>query len=157
MHLKLAQADFDAFGNVELPVVTEMSADQLGEIMQNVMLVEDWCRRVKEHAHNEAIHGRMPTGFKLVAKRATRKWRDEEEAATKLYALYVLEDEDIYVRSMKSPAKIEPLLPGKNQKERAACIESLVTKESSGTTLAPDNDPRAAVQADAAGEFGAID
>ena len=151
--MKLAQADFDAFGAIELPVVADMTSSSLAEVLRHATEIEAWCQRVKEFAHNEAIHGRMPVGFKLVAKRATRKWKNEEEAATALYALYVMDDDEIYVRKMKSPAQIEPLLPGKNKQARAAAIESLVVKASSGTVLAPEEDSRPAVQADATGEF----
>src|SRR5690606_11323205 len=85
--LKLAQAEFDAVGNMTLPVVTEMSAAELGETLERVTEIEDWCRRVKEHAHLEAVHGRMPQGWKLVQKRATRRWVDENEAADVLASL----------------------------------------------------------------------
>jgi hypothetical protein len=46
-------------------------------------------------------------------------------------------------------------MPGKNKKERGDALAELVSKESSGTVLAPDSDPRPAVKADAS-EFGAV-
>ena len=151
--LKLAQADFDTFGAIELPAVVDMTSEKLAEVLRHATEIEAWCQRVKEFAHNEAIHGRMPTGFKLVAKRATRKWTNEEEAANELFYKLGLREE-LYIRKLKSPAQVEPLLPGKNKQIRAALLNGLITKASSGTTLAPEEDPRPAVQGDAAGEFG---
>ncbi len=149
----LAQAEFGALDEMTLPVVSEMAPEQLALTLVYATEIKDWIKRVEEHAHNEAIHGRCPPGYKLVAKRATRKWKNESDAAIALWSLFALGEDDIYVRELKSPAKIEPLLPGKNKTERAKLIGDLVTKESSGTTLAPANDPRPAVQADAS-EFG---
>ena len=50
---------------------------------------------------------------------------------------------------LKTPAQVEPLMPGKNKKQRAAAMADLVNKESSGTVLALADDPRPAVRADA--------
>lgn len=153
--LRLAQAEFSTIDEMELPVVTEMPPEELARILTVADQIEDWCRRVKDHAHMEASHGRIPPGFKLVAKRATRKWRDETEAFDALEQLVADSDAIWQPRKMKSPAQIEPLMPGANKKKRAAALNFLVVKESSGTVLAPDSDPRPAVQADAS-EFGEV-
>lgn len=152
--LGIAKAEFSPIGELDLPIVSEMSSGALAEVLKEVDQLEEWCRRVKEHAHSEAVHGRMPTGFKLVAKRATRKWRDEGSVRDTLADTYGLSDEQIYVDpKLKSPAQLEPLLPGKNKGERSKRLEPFVTKESSGTVLAVESDPRPAVRADAS-EFG---
>lgn len=146
--LAIAQAEFSALGEMELPVVADMAPEKLAEILRGVDQLEDYCRRVKEYAHNEAVHGRCPPGFKLVAKRATRKWKDEASAAVMLDEAFGLVD--IYTEpKLKTPAQIEPLLPGKNKAARAKAIEAMVSKESSGTVLAPEGDARPAVRADA--------
>lgn len=148
--LRIAQAEFSAEGTMDLPIVTDMKPEVLAEILKEVDQLEDWCRRVKEHAHSEAIHGRMPTGFKLVAKRATRRWKDEASAISALTNIYDLSSEQLYKEPvLKTPAQVEPLMPGKNKAERAKKLEKLVSKESSGTVLALENDPRPAVRADA--------
>jgi hypothetical protein len=146
--LKIAQADFSALGEMELPVVADMKPEQLAEILRGVDQLEDYCRRVKEYAHHEATHGRCPPGFKLVAKRATRKWKDETAAAAMLEDAFGISD--IYTEpKLKTPAAIEPLVPGKNKAARAKALEALVSKESSGTVLALEGDARPAVRADA--------
>lgn len=79
--LQVAKAEFGEVGDgIQLPQPASMTPDQLGALLEEVTLVSDWAKRVLDHAHQEASHGRIPTGFKLVAKRATRKWCSEEEA-----------------------------------------------------------------------------
>lgn len=146
--LAIAMAEFSPVGEMELPIVHEMTPEALAKTLDQIGQLEDFCRSVKEYAHNEAIHGRCPPGFKLVAKRATRKWRDEAEAAAAIEDIYGIQS--IYTEpKLKSPAQIEPLMPGRNKKEREKALAPLVTKESSGTVLAPETDPRPAVRADA--------
>lgn len=153
--MAIAQAEFDFFNDVTFVSPPTMSSDQLAVILRNANQLESWLNSVKEYAHDEAIHGRMPTGFKLVANRATRRWSDEKIVVAELRRLG-LSSLDIITEKLKSPAQIEPILPGKNKKERAAQIDHLVTKKSSGTVLAPIGDPRPAVQGDA-DDFGAIE
>jgi len=154
--LTIAQAEFSVVGEeLTLPVVAQLDPENLAKILTEITQLEDWCRRVKEHAHAEAVHGRCPPGFKLVANRATRRWRgDDANVAEMLEDLFGLETAQIYAEpKMLSPAKIEPLMPGKNKAERAKKLAELCTKESSGTVLALAADPRPAVKADAS-EFG---
>lgn len=154
--LAIAQAEFSAVGEMELPVVTSLPPEQLAKILAEIDQIDDWSRRVKEYAHAEATHGRCPPGFKLVAKRATRRWKDEDDARRALAFNYSIADADMLTEpELKTPAQIEPLLPGKNKAARANMLSDLVSKESSGTVLAPEHDPRPAVRADAS-EFGEV-
>jgi len=147
---EIAQAEFGINDEIQLPDVATMPPADLARTLEHVSLLETWCRRVKEHAHAEAEHGRVPPGWKLVAKRAFRKWRSDETAVAKLEELG-FEGEEVFVTKLKSPAQVEAVI-GKKFK---AVLDPLVVKESSGTVLAPESDPRAAVRPDAAAEFGA--
>lgn len=141
-----AAIDFDAFGEPEVKPVVGMAPEELGRLLKGegpIDQLESWCKRVREYGHAEAVAGRMPSGLKLVAKRATRKWKDADLAAKALQSQGVT---DIFSEpELLSPAKIEPKMPGKNKTERAAKIEALTVKESSGTVLADESDPRPAV------------
>lgn len=155
--LAIAQAEFSALGEMELPVVEQMKPEALAKVLRDVDQLEDYCRRVKEYAHHEATHGRCPPGFKLVAKRAVRRWKDEETAKDMLVDIYGLDETQILTEpELKTPAQVESLMPGKNKKERGDALAELVSKESSGTVLAPESDSRPAVKADAS-EFGAVE
>ncbi len=148
--LSIAQAEFSTLGEIEMPVVTAMEPAKLASVLREAEQVKDWCRRVEEYAHHEATHGRSPPGFKLVAKRAVRRWKDEAGTPEVLADIFGLSAEQVMTEpELKTPAQVEPLIPGKNKQARAAAMADLVNKESSGTVLAPDGDPRPAVRADA--------
>lgn len=145
--LEITQAEFGPYDDKPtLPVVAQMTPDELARVLRMRTEIGSWFARVDEFAHAEAAHGRGPTGFKLVAKRATRKWRDD--AVNVAQALGDKGVTDIWTEpELLSPAKVEPKMPGKNKVERAKALEELTVKESSGTVLAPDEDPRPAVKA----------
>jgi hypothetical protein len=146
----IAEAEFTDTTQAVVDVKT-LTPDQLATALAEVDILESWCRRLREHAHGEALHGRGPTGWKLVAKRAVRKWRDEAEAAEVLQMLTELTQLDLYADpKMLSPAQMEKLLP---KKQREKVIGPLVTKQSSGVVLAPADDPRPLVVPDAENEF----
>ena len=77
----------------------------------------------------------MP-GFKLVPKRATRQWIDEDKALAALEATGAME-----LTELKSPAQVEKLL----KKQKLVMPDDLIVSVSSGNTLAPESDPRPAV------------
>jgi len=80
-------------------------------------------------------------GYKLVAKKATRQWVDEAVTKTKLAEMGV-KDKDLYKpQELISPAQAEKLL----KKSKLALPDDLVVAVSSGSTLAPESDPRPAV------------
>lgn len=130
--------------------VTAMTPKELSKVLAKVDLVEDWCRRVREYAFAEAQRGRVAPGWKLVQKRALRKWTDEDNAARLLSNLGV-DDEEMFTKKLVSPAAAEKLVG----KKGVALLGDLITKESSGVTLVSEDDPRPAVAPDAANEFAA--
>lgn len=149
--MDVVDADFDAFGEATPAPVIHLTPEQIGAKWSLIEQVEQWCKAFRAFAHDEAMGGRMPAGLKLVAKRATRKWNDTSMAADALEK--VLGDEaPIWSEpELLSPAKVESVMPGKNKAERAAALAALeidgvkvVVKESSGTVLAPESDPRPA-------------
>jgi hypothetical protein len=124
---------------------------KLKEALDSIPLIETWIKATSEFAFQESLEGRTVPGWKLVEKRATRKWANEVEAASALANL-VPEDE-LFEKSLLSPAKVEKLL-GKNGK---AALASLVTSQSTGLTLVHESDkrPAAAARASAQEDFGA--
>jgi hypothetical protein len=113
--------------------------------------VMNWIKAVQEYAHAEATAGRVVPGFKLVPKRAVRKWRDEDEIKDKLLVDLAYSADDIHTTpELKSPAMIEKLL---GKKRFAAECAAMVSKVSSGLNLVPESDPREAVKAGGLSEF----
>ena len=113
-----------------------------------IELVKTWAKRCEEHHHAEAMRGHLPDGAKLVGKRPTRKWKDEGDAVATLQ-LAGISDDDIYATSVRSPAQLEKLL----SKTEKSLLVDLVVKSSSGTVLAPLDDPRPAVDPNDASGF----
>ena len=148
--LAAARIEFAVDGTMDAPTVAKLDADDLGRLLSEIGQIEDWCKRVREFAHTEAGHGRVPTGWKLVAKRATRKWKDEERAAALLASTWELSEDEIFTRKMISPAAADKIVG----KEGKAALAKLYSKESSGSVLAPLDDPRDPVRADPSVEFG---
>jgi hypothetical protein len=146
-----ARIEFGAVGEIKTPELAALTSADLGKMLSEIDQVEAWCRRVREYAHEEAVHGRSPEGYKLVAKRAFRKWKDEIYAAKELLFAGLNRDE-LHVTKLISPAQADKLL-GKKDAEK---IKGLWLKESSGSTLAPVADPRPAVGTDPKDEFGAV-
>lgn len=113
---------------------------ELGKYLNMAMHLQGWIRSVFELAQLEMEGGSGVPGFKLVQKRATRKWKDQAEVLAALKkgkhtkAKYVDE-------KLKSPAQIEKNFP----RLYSNTLSSMVVCESSGVTVVPDTDKRPAV------------
>jgi hypothetical protein len=78
---------------------------------------------------------RLP-GYKLVSKRATRQWVDEEKA--RIILRDHLRKEELLVTKLVSPAQAEKAL----RKRNLYLPSDLVVSVSTGNTIAPEDDPR---------------
>jgi hypothetical protein len=117
----------------------QYSMEQIAEFLAKVPLVEARINALREFAYNRACAGEKIPGFKLVDKRATRKWTDKAELEARLTS----EDVDFYeAPELKSPAQVEKIM---GKKKFARLVGDLVKKESSGHTLVPESDPRPSV------------
>lgn len=111
--------------------------EQLGAALDLADKLESFIADARRLAQ-ERLEKNMPVpGYKLVPKRATRQWVDEDKAAKALIAL----DVDPFKQEIISPAVAEKLL----KKSKLALPDDLVVAVSSGSTLAPESDPRPAV------------
>lgn len=127
--------------------------EKLAEALRLAPTLKAWASSVTEFAYAEAEQGRCPPGYKLVAKRANRKWRDEPAAIQALRKAGLGEPELYGEPSLKSPAAIEKQL---GKKEFATVAGELVVSESSGHTLAPLDDKRPPVKPTAQEAFTPI-
>ncbi len=85
-------------------------------------------------------------------KRANRKWKDEAEIPRILRTIVGVDEDEIFVKKLASPAAIEKVIG----KKRSGEIADYTTKQSSGAVLVPESDARPAVRADGS-EFSAIE
>ena len=118
----------------------EIDVDMLGKYLKNADLLEDWIKDLRGLAM-QLLEKSMPVpGYKLVQKQARRKWTDEGKAKLALLELG-LKESVVIETSVMSPAQAEKAL----KKRFGELPEGLVKSESSGTTLASEDDPRPAV------------
>lgn len=120
-------------------IAPDLSESELAELLEKADLVECGIKAIRAEAFARAEGGAKIPGWKLVPKRAVRKWKDEGTVVATLIVDHDVSSDDLWNRKLKSPAQVEKLL-GKAGKDALA---DLVIKESSGNTLARDTDPRA--------------
>lgn len=130
-------------GAVDRALITtlkEIDVDTLGKYLKNAELLEDWIKDLRGLAM-QLLEKNLPVpGYKLVPKQARRKWSDESKAKAALLELG-LKESVVVETSVMSPAQAEKAL----KKRFSELPEGLVKSESSGTTMAPESDPRPAV------------
>jgi hypothetical protein len=115
--------------------VINMDVDTLAKYLHTADLLEDWIKDLRALAFGLLEKGADVPGYKIVQKQARRQWVDEANAAKVL-------GEDFVETVLLSPAQAEKLL----KKRKLTLPDDLVVSVSSGTTLAPVDDPRPAVQ-----------
>jgi hypothetical protein len=126
--------------------LTPYGEEQLKKALDSREFVKAWLKTLDEFAYQVLEAGGTIPGYKLVAKRPTRKWKDEGQATIALnrYTGKV----DIYEpKTLKSPAQMEKLI--KDKEVLTPLIESI----SSGHTVVEESDKRPSVKQSAKDEF----
>ena len=132
----LARVEF-ASPDVVPPPVETLTMPELLLVMEKAPAIEAWLKDIRTHIENTLIAGGEVPGYKIVAKRAMRKWADEGQTIAFLEQTG-FDPEEYETRKLKSPAQVEKLIGKKN------LPGDLVVKESSGYTVAPEYDKRPA-------------
>ncbi len=124
----------------------------LSKTLEWVPILKTWLESVHEFAYAQAQKGVKIPGWKLVAKRATRKWINEKDAEAALRAEFT----DTTCRdffdppTLKSVAQLEKVIHEKHWPK----VVPLISNISSGEALVPESDKRPAIQIlDAKSEF----
>lgn len=128
------QTDLDHFNP---PPPDVLSVERLAYLLTLKPFVDQWFTESRNYVEAQLEQRQEVPGWKLVAKRAARKWEDEHKAAEFLQSRGISERE-VFETKVISPAKAEKLLTDEDKE----VLRNLVIKQSSGTTLVPDTDPR---------------
>lgn len=139
--LAVAQDEFGAVRTLD-----DLTPGEVAEYLEKIPLIEEWIKSIRRHAHSILESGGDLPGYKLVERRPTRRWKNEEELL-EWAAQEGLDDEDLYEKKLKSPAQIEKVVGKKNM---PATLTMLV---SSGVNMVPSSDARPAAAMLAADEF----
>lgn len=122
-----------------------MSGLELAKCLDMADHVKAWADEIYKVALRELESGAAVPGYKLVQKRASRKWINEEEVIDQCKRSKVKVD-NMYNKVLKSPAQMEKSAKTVFAKKLKPMVHSI----SSGLTIAPDSDKRSAVSATAA-------
>lgn len=128
------------------PPVETLTVPQALKVLHFFEALGDYPEQVKGYLQTKAMAGDLIEGFKLVAKRANRRWTDEGKAEDALRPS--LGDKVYEPKALLSPAKMEKAL--KAAKLDPACIAPLVEKPDNGLTLVSVTDKRPEITPDAA-------
>jgi len=116
----------------------------LAENLARANELEGWIKEVKKVGHEQLELGNEIEGYKLVSKRATRHWVDDEGTLlANLKKQRKLKVAEILPSKLLSVAQMEKLF-----KQKGLDTETLtpyINKTSTGTTIAETDDPREAV------------
>lgn len=152
--LEMAGAEFGAVDEpATFPDPNSLTVEQRKRVMEEADGLLSFVKAVQQNEHNLAMNGNILPGFKLVPKRATRKWVDQAEAEEAMLAHAI---EPFQPAKLKSPAMAEGGFPGKNKEQRQKAMADLVTKVSSGFNLVPESDHRPAANIGAGADFEAV-
>jgi len=127
-------------GAADRALVAKLEAlpvEQIAHYLDQAEMLEKWIADLRQLAHGLLEENQTVPGWKLIKKRATRKWTDEGEAAEWLNEQGL----DPFEKTVVTPAAAEKLL----KKDKIELPAALVVAVSSGSTLAPESDPRPAV------------
>ena len=122
----------------------QFKPDDLETIAKAMDMVDElkaWCADVEKAAYNALEVGQPVPGWKLVAKRASRKWADEA-AAIKALRRPLGGVKQITTQKLLGIGAIEKMIKAAGVD---ISLDALTVAESSGTTLAPESDKRPAV------------
>ena len=146
--VSVAKREFAELPTNMPPKPETLSVTELVVVLNSADLLEDWLASVRAHVMGMLERGEEVPGFKAVAKRANRKWVDEELVYGFLQE-HGVERSAGQVVKIKSPAQLEKVL----KKHKLPLPEDLYRKVSSGNTMAPDSDPRPPLALGPANEF----
>jgi hypothetical protein len=121
---------------VKAAQIAALPAEQIGEYLKTADALEGWITDLRALAFQMLESGATVPGYKLVAKRATRSWVNED--AAKALLLAHLPESELVETKMCSPAVVEKKL----KKLKLALPEGSTAAISSGNTLADVDDPR---------------
>lgn len=151
--LKAAQLDFQDMTKLtvdDLPIVSNLDTDRLGQILKAGALLNDWLNTVQEYVEGLLMGGTPVEGWKVVEKIGRAKWvADEADVASYAAVLFGLDEDAIRPRKLTTIGDAEKLLKAAGAKKEDVETFKLrfTIKESSGLTMAPSSDRRPAVDA----------
>ncbi|WP_306726438.1 DUF2800 domain-containing protein [Klebsiella quasipneumoniae] len=151
--------DFEVISTpLDLPVtdlldrVPLLTPEQLAEVYSQVERIESFCKAVRERVADDLGAGLPVPGFKLVsAPQGAPEWSDEA-AAEELLKSFRLKQDQMYSQTVITPEQAEKLLK-EDSPRRWPKVEALITRADGKPTVAPESDPRPALNVNPVNDF----
>lgn len=147
----MTMADFTAKGEIIMPDYTTLSPKKKAQVLINSKVIDTWLKGIKKAAHDDALRGSPPPGFRLVKSKPRRHWKSEQNVIEELEDMGFTAKRIFAPRKIKTPAQMEQYFPGKKKKK---VIAHLWENRSAGISLVQDGDPRPDLRPSAEDEFG---
>lgn len=159
-HMQTAAGDFEDLTRPVSEIISDASArvplltvEQLAEIYSQADFIESWLKAVRDRVSSELNAGHAVPGFKLVTgKQGNRAWGDEEAARALLKDQFRYKTEEVFDLKLISPTKAEKLIK-KASPRRWTKVEALITRADGKPTVAPETDPRPALNINPVNDF----
>lgn len=136
-NLRLAQYEFK-----NAPLLED---DEIADILKQLPELEKWASEIQAYATDAAInHGKQWPGFKVVAGRSNRKYKDERNAAIRAEEFGY---KDIWKKSLIPLTEMEKLMGKAKFKE---IMSDLIYKPPGKPVLVPYTDKRKAIDTSSA-------
>lgn len=129
-----------AADRARMSALQTLNIEDVSEYLGLADQLEGWIKEVRALAMQTLEAGLPVPGYKLVPKRATRQWVDENKALDAMRDMG-LDVKELTELTILSPAKAEKVL----KKYKLALPADHVVSVSTGNTLATEDDPRPAV------------
>lgn len=158
-HMQTVAGDFDDLTAPVSELITNAIArvpmltnEQLAEIYGQADFLESWLKAIRDRVNSELNAGHPVPGFKLVTgKQGNRAWRNEVEAE-ELLKSFRLKQDQMYSQKVISPTQAEKLLK-KESPRHWTKVEALITRSDGKPTIAPESDPRPALNVNPVNDF----
>lgn len=115
-------------------------AADLSKLLKMIPDIEAHIKAASKLAYEQLSSGVPIDGFKMVNKRASRVWADEEVMLDKVRKMKRIKLEDALNSKLKSPAQMEKLFAEKGVDKDD--LSDYIVSVSSGTTVAKSSDKR---------------
>ena len=112
----------------------DLSDDELGSLLATAQVLEAKAKAIFAYAHSRMEDGQHVTGWKLVAKRANRRWIDKEK-------VLAWAKRNGKLNTLRKTELISPAQAAKVLGDGFESVEKYVESVSSGTNLKPSDDP----------------
>jgi hypothetical protein len=122
---------------------TDLSDDELGEALTRGELLNTWLSGVRSEVSSRLARGMAVSGWKHVAKKSYRQWRNSDDALAQLSTLGLPRSELLTAPEIKSPAQIEKAL--RVHKIDPKVVNPMTVAPVTGVSLVPSSHPAPAV------------